>query len=375
MKASHAWPFFAGSSRPAPVQQAPLPPFDQNPDLPDQQYPGGNGVASTPPPEWTAQWPTTPDLLALRADFTGLTIPGNYTPTSIPDILANGGVTLVDGPYKGTFIPFLPGANATPPTMIMSAMLPLYPEAIQVIYFTEHCYRGYTHFIWDTVPWNGDPMTSAQAIAWDQKVRITWGQFSYIWRGVPILNDTVVQDVRAAGGCDICGVGEEVDSKFDAVTYEEVILPDYFKLGCPLAAHFTAQAYTPQYPDVGAWSYPLRFPRDTFLRNWSLYDGKLHLAQQVNQDAPAGLQSSLMYYARLHVNAGIGDAAQGPGAPNSRIWMFENQASNQLQGRSTEGYGCLRSLEACWAPNGGNPKVRSMGGYGNGGRKPDGTAL
>lgn len=64
----------------------------------------------------------------------------------------------------------------------------------------------------------------------------------------------------------------------------------------------------------------------------------------------------------------------GRSSPDSRVIAFETQATNQLYGRNTEAYGCLRSWELlCGTRN--NPQTRPVSGFGNGCRRPDGTVI
>ena len=63
--------------------------------------------------------------------------------------------------------------------------------------------------------------------------------------------------------------------------------------GIPIGAHFTA-------------NYPVDFPRDTFLTNWSQYDGRVHLMWQANPADSAGKQAAMLYYAPERVNPRAG---------------------------------------------------------------------
>lgn len=340
-----------------------LPPFDA-PDGP----PDNNQVHTVPPPDLVV--PTTRDVLFMRADFNGVTLPGSYTPTTSAEIIANGGVTITDGIYTGLFVPFLVGANTTPPTMIMTPMLVLYPEAVIVACLAEHAKRGYTHFIWDPHPWNleenGRTFSLDDMIAWGARLK-AYGFYNVIWSGQPSVADPMWHALAGNGLIDFAVIGEEVDGKFTAEEYASLVhaLVDEggALFGIPAAAHLTS-------------NYPLHFPRDTFFAggatgSWADFNGRLHLCWQANQNDSAGRRGALLYYARLRVNLG-GIGGDGRPAPDCRVYDFENEASNELQGQDSEEKGNLQTLEDmyCTAPDAG---VRPMSGYGNGCRNPNGT--
>jgi hypothetical protein len=306
------------------------------------------------------------DPAFLRADFIGVTIPGEYTPTGTANIIRNGGVTITSGRWKGLWIPFLIGANTTPPTMLMTPMLNLYPRAVQDVCLTEHAERGLDDLIIDSESWNGPSNgwtmeagkgSPSEMLAWCQYVR-SWGFRVVLWRD-PHL-DPMLQTLLDAGVVSFYILGEEVDSKFTSEAYEALLqqMDRYIGGRIPIGVHFTADGRR-------RMGYPIGFPRDTFLQDWSPYDGRVHLCQQLDVNASAGLQGSSMYYARQHVNCGIGDAARGPGAPNSRVIAFETMATAELYGYCTETEGRRRSFELlCGTRN--NPNVRPVSGSGNG---------
>jgi hypothetical protein len=370
---STCWPLLrgAGSSRlrPDPRPQPPLPPFD-----PNDAY---GEVHTVLPPEQVIPPPFT-DPAWLRADFNGVTLEGAYAPTDSAAIIANGGVTITTGRWAGLRIPFLIGANTTPPTMIMTPMLNLYPRAVQDAVLTEHAERGLDDLVIDPESWNGPSNgwtmgvggeSPSAVLAWCRYVQ-SWGFRVVLWRGDPTLGlDPMLQTLLEAGVVSFYVHGEEVDGKMPSEAYERSLqgIDQHIGGRLPIGVHFTA--------DGGRhMGYPIGFPRDTFLNDWSLYNGRVHLCQQLDVDASAGLQGSSMYYARLHVNCGIGDAAKGPGAPNSRVIAFETMATNQLYGRCDEAYGCLRTWELlCGTRSDG--RARPVSGFGNGGRCPNGVCI
>lgn len=296
----------SGRVRPQPIRhKAIAPPWDPSD--------GGGTVHTSPPPELII--PQAPDPLFFRGDFAGMTVSAN----------------------RWGRIPMMEGANSTPINMLMSPMLILYPRAIQDGYLTEAAERGYTHLTIAPDGWNllenGMLPTPSQLLDWARYIK-SWGFFVNYWTTEPTMDDDYLTLLYQSGAVDTHVVGTEVDRKVTAEQYE-AILDHKLQVvpGLPLLAHFTA-------------NYPSGFPRDTFLTDWSKYDGKVHLAWQADQDDSAGTQGARLYYARQRVNQGlIGDGTFGPGAPHSRVVAYETMATNQLFGEATEEDGCRRSLE------------------------------
>lgn len=331
--------------RPAPQPHAALPPFDQDD--------GDGQVHTTLPPEQVIP-PHFTDPCWMRADFNG--------------------VTLDLARWNAQPLPFLNGANSTPLSMLMTPMLPLYPSYWQDACLTEHAERGYDDFVVSSQPWNAEEngryFSPADMLAWCQYVK-SWGFRVVLWYGgrPPDGPDALVQTLFDADAVNFLIWGKEVDSQMTSEEYDVSLqaIDRYVGGRVPIGAHFTADGDRQM-------GYPIGFPRDTFLNDWSPYDGRVHLMEQMSVEASAGRQGSSMYYARLHVNCGIGDAAKGPGAPNSRVIAFETMATAQLYGQCNEGYGCLRDWELLCGTRG-NPKARPVSGFGNGGRYPDGSVL
>lgn len=356
--------------RPAPIPHGPITPFDPSP-----ASPSGNLVHTTLPPEQVIP-PHFSDPKWLRADFNGVTLPGAYSGS-----IASGGWTITSGRWQGLVIPYLAGANSTPPTMIMTPMLHGYPADVQHAVFTEHAERAYDDFIWDVEGWNLPPLSIDQALAWQATIQ-SWGFRSVLWRGNPPFSGPVDDLFNQLAGAGLSAYvhGEEADSKTSAEIYEQGI---QLLLGwlaktrsLPVFAHFTAEPMPPAGRGMG---YPLGFPRDTFLLDWSKYDGLLHLALQLNVAGDAGLQGSGTWYARRRL-MGVGDGAQGSGAPHSVVCNFETTAFAQLAGACTESYGCLRDWECLCGTRDGTTSPAGLlipppAGFGNGNRYPNGDPL
>lgn len=305
--------------------------------------------------------PPKRDILFFRGDFDAVTLEGTYSPTTTPAIIANGGATITSGRWNGLFIPYISGANTTPPTMIMSPQIVVYwsmgcAKLVDVI-LTCHAERNYSHMTtcgteaW-TAPGDSFTIPIAKAIAFGKMIK-SWGFYNVIWKGDPFMVSDYGPLVDA-GLCDFACIGEEIDSKMAA----EQLPPLLNSLfagplnGVPSSVHFTAG-------DRGG--YPIDPQRDTFLAggatgNWADYDGRLHLALQSNQNHSAGRQAACTVYARQRLAP----------APNSKIILWETMATDELEDPEliwTEEVGCLRSLELLYAPGNGSP---AFGGSNNG---------
>ncbi len=316
--------------RPAPRAHAPLPPWDPND--------GGGEVHTVQPPELVIPAHFA-DPLFLRADFCGVTL---------------------DSARWGGDPPMLLGANSTPVPMLMTPMLILYPRTWQDACLTEHAERGYDDFIIVGGGWNltvnGFNPTPAAIVDWAQYIQ-SWG-FRVVYWGDCVLNDPFVQALVDAHAVNYVIPGEEVDGKltreqFDAVLQSTLSIVSN---GIPVGAHFTS-------------NYPSGFPRDTFLTNWSDYDGRVHLLWQTNPGESAGTQAARLYYARQRVNLGL-VGGNGQPAPNSRVCAFETSATEELYGRMDEAYGNLRSLELLYATRD-DDRILPVSGFGNGCREHD----
>lgn len=361
---------FQGSTRVAPVQQPAIaPPFD-----PSDQY---GEVHTTPPPSW--QPPAQPYF--MLADFTGVTIPGDYMGNPTTD----GEVRIVSGPYTGLTIPFLVGANSTPPTMIMTPMLPMYPAPVQDAFLTEYLQRGYQDFVMAPSGWNFDQNgyhpSPNDLVAWAGKLK-NLGLRVILWNGDPNGPLDALSALWAARCVDFYIVGEEIDSKMPAEALPPLLDRCLAITGrmLPIGVHFTATQFVDasgnRIPNGG--SYPIGFPRETFLAggatgSWADYNGLVHLCNQIFNDESAGLQGSLQGYAMRRVNLGM-EGGDGRPAMNSRVYAFETMATSQLYGRCTELYGKLRSLELNYCPPG-LSGVQPIAGSGNGISEPDGWQI
>ena len=339
-------------NRPQPTPHAPLPPFDH-----DDQY--GKVHTVLPPEQVIPAHFENP--VFMRADFNGVTLDLNRWNPKAPEPL-----------------PFLAGANSTPLAMLMTPMLCMYPRYWQDACLTEHAERGYDDFViapdgWN-MPENGYHNSPANILAWCQYLK-SWGFRVAFWQGNyrQGMNE-MFHTVLDAEAMDWYIFGKEVDAMPGGTKeeYEAALsqVDAYIGGAISIGVHFTADADRHM-------GYPIGWTRDTYLNDWSPFDGRVHLMQQMSVQASAGLQGASMYYARRHINLGAnggGDAAWGPGAPNSRVIAFETMAIAQLYGKCDEGYGNLRDYEMLCGTRD-NPNVAPVSGWGNGCRYPDGKPI
>lgn len=308
-------------------------------------------VHTTLPPEQVIP-PRFTDPLWLRGDFNGVTL----------DLTR----------WTAEELPFLVGANSTPLAMLMTPMLPLYSRYWQNACLTEHAERGYDDFCISHEPWNqeenGRVFSAAEMVAWCRYVK-SWGFRTVLWHGgrPPETPNAYIHTLFDSGVVDFWIHGKEVNSQMSSEDFDASLaaMDAYVGGRVPIGAHFS--------PDNGRnMGYPQSAP--PYLTNWSPYDGRVHLMQQVHPYASAGLQGASMYYGRKRVNLGVhgGDGGEGPGAPNSRVIAFETSALAQLYGDLSETDGCRRAWELVCGPRN-DPRVRPVSGSMNGLRQPNGS--
>jgi hypothetical protein len=344
--------------RPAPIRQPALPPWDAA-DV-------GGGVPTTPPPELLA---ALSDPLYLRADFDGVCLGGGS--------IGNAGNAPVNAAIEaaciarwGSLPPMLNGANGTPVPMLMTPMLGLYPRTWQDAALTEHAERGYQDIVvsyWNDQA-NGVTTTPAMLVQWAQYVK-SWGFRVAFWQGALTLNDPFLAALVDAHALDWYLPGEEIDQQPGMNPAQlETVLDNALAgaaNGIPVLGHFSTGS---------RGGYPLGFPLDTYLTDWSKYDGKVHLALQLDQTRSAGTEDAVLgVYTRPRVHLGqLG--GNGQLALNSKVFIWEYGATAELYGTWTEAYTSLRVLEALYDVRT-DSRIPALGGFANGARWPSGWPL
>ncbi len=302
-----------------PLPMPPITPFD--PDEPN------NHVHTTLPPEQVI--PTTRDPLWWRGDI--------------------GGVMLAETPpfvKKGT-----DGANTTPPEMVMSYFLDVYPPEWQQKILEAHYRRGYTHFVITR------PADTSDA-GWDrfgalcQEIR-RWGQYVCYWDD----DVTAITRMLAMGAMDVLILGGELNSHHspdELMTLIKIATDRCRPLGVPVWLHFTANVPTWQRNDENDIAWVIKV----------VALGIVGLCWQGNQDESAGVMSARLW-----------DARQRWGRAGAPVVAFELLSTNQLYGKATETDGRRRGYEMVCATRDGKDWVPPVAGYGSGGARPDGSVL
>jgi hypothetical protein len=357
-----------GSNRPQPRQQLPLTPWDPSD--------GDGNVYHDLPPEQNV---LDLDPAFMFGDFGCVTLSGNYFPTESAAIIANGGTTMIDGPWKGLFIPFLSEACTTPPTVIPTPMLIRYPRDVQDAVLTEHCWRGYRDFTVSPFPW-GDSRDwpPSEILAWCRYV-MSWGFRIVLWYGGhPPDNgpDARLLPLFEGGVVGYYIHGKEVDLQYgtdaDAYTRSVMNMDAYVNGRVPCGCHFSANGDREM-------SYPIGLNRELYMRDWSIVDGRWHLMLQScghlgSTLTSAGRQaSSAGYYARERVNLG-GIGGTGKLALKSRTVNFECMADATFFGYCDETTAVRRSFELFCVPRN-DARLLPIAGSGNGLWYGDGSPI
>lgn len=324
--------------RPAPVQQPALPPFEAS-------DPGGivhTMLPFVPPPNPTKDF--------HRGDAWGVTLP------TAPELVK--------------------GANTTPPTMVMSYLLPRYGATDRDAHLTGHAQRSYSHFHLDQWTWQDAGLSASQAVALMQYVQ-SWGFFTSFWGlgtsygvnfgswadAAPYLQP--ILDALIASGPATCEktqlvIGGELNSCTSPAGLLNIVLslaPQCEDAGIDLWLHFTS--------NYVSWPVPGQSPQEFWRSMRTL--GVKGLKWQGDPADPAGTMGAHLWDARSEM-------AQAD--PSLLVCAFEYLGESQLFGAADEGHGRLRGLELCCCPTGApTPNAPPVAGYGGGGSMPDGTPL
>jgi hypothetical protein len=348
-----------GGSRPAPIQLAALPAFDPN-------DPAGGDVPTGPPPELLA---ALSDPLFMRADFGGVCLGGGSV-GHVPNSQINDAINAACIARWGSLPPMLNGANSTPIPMLLTPMVNLYPRMWQDADLTEHCEHGLTDYVisyWNDQA-NGVTTTPAMLAEWAVYVK-SWGLRVVFWNGPLTLNDPFLAALADAHAIDWYMPAEEVDGQPGMTSAQlEAVLDNALAgaaNGIPVGVHFSTG---------GRGGYPLGFPLDTYLTDWSKYDGKVHLMLQLDANRTAGMEDAVVgVYTRPRVHLGqLG--GNGQLALNSRVVIFEYGGTPELYGEWTEAYANLRVLETLYDIRT-DSRIPALSGFGNGCRWPSGWPL
>jgi hypothetical protein len=321
---------------PAGVKQNPLPPFDSS-------DPGGLVHTTLP---FTP--PSTQSKTFWRGDF--------------------GGMTLATAP------PYVPGANTTPPEMVMTFLLPFYTQPWQDTMIAAAVARSHTHFHLDQANWQSAGLSPTQAVALMQYVQQSIWYTSFWALGCPdgtpdwataspYLQPTLTALFAAgAATCErsILVLGGELNRHISPVALADIasnVLPQCTDNGVDVWLHLTS--------NYVSWPVAGQSPQDFWQGMKAL--GVQGLCWQGDQTDPAGTMGAHLWDARSEM---------AEADPSLLVAAFELMATAELYGQCTEDNGCLRGFEMVCCPTGApTPNAPPVAGYGNGGRMPDGTPL
>lgn len=335
--------------RPQPVPQPSFLPFDA-----DQ---GDGAVHTVLPPEQVI--PRGYDIDFVRGDAWG--------------------VTLTETP------PLVPGCNTTPPTMVMSYLLPWYwqnynggkPFVDKIL--TAHALRNYSHFHLDRPTWLQAGLSDTQALDLIAYVQ-SWGFFTSFWAmgtGMPghTWDDVgpwatpLIQGLmrRGLAAKTLYVVGEELNSY---VVYGDQGLDNIVRQIGQLAAgsgmriplHFTSNypgCYGGDVSGLQQWWQKLKG-----LGAWGMF-------WQGDPNDSVGAQGAHLWDSRKYL---------GAADPSLKVAAFELIGEAQLYGRFDEATGRRRGWELiCCTRGDDNPRgaanAPAIAGAGNGLSYPDGNPL
>ena len=341
------WSFSTSRSRPLPVNQLPLPPWDASDS--------GGMVHTVCPPDQIIPKGYTRDW--WRGDFSGVMIPENP--------------------------PLVPGCNTSPVNMIISFLLPHYVQFgtkwVDMI-LTAHAQRNYSHFHLDHWQFNQAGLSLAQAEALIRYVQ-SWGFCTSCWL-------TSSNDNRSGGWSTIGAVAEPFLKMLVGTDASKVILLPGEELnnGCPPGPGgcddiITAVCAACNPLDIPVWlhftsnypGYPTNPPPGVDFDNWMVqwiaqWKGKVRgLAWQSDPNQSAGTMGAELWSARQRWASALGS--------DGLVAAFELLATEKLYGRCTEEYGCLRGTEMIYCTSDPVGSCPPVAGACDGLRYPDGTPI
>lgn len=310
--------------------------------------------------------------------------------------------------YRGNFCgiriadaPAVPGSNAANPSCVMAALLDNYPCAIQDQFLQKYAEDGYTHLqrSWGHAIYYGS--TTDQFNALTKRAQNDYGLFADVWLlGVvewqprnqdvaywkPIL-DPVIDSILGAGAMDYSCVGWQLDNFMQDVPGNQTIaliayIADRLPKNIPVFTHWINEALAWWKTGGEVWTdrYGSIDVADRF--SWWRAMAPYLTGGNYQGDGTTSLADPKLYQDRMcdTLNPFGGDKSKGDmgqsirtGTPrNFQLNAFESTGQNQFDDRCSEIDGDLSGyLQACTVGYNG----AHVGGYGNGARMPDGTAL
>lgn len=310
--------------------------------------------------------------------------------------------------YRGQFCglrvkdaPVVPGSNAENPPCVMAALLDNYPRKIQDQFLEQYAEDGYTHLqrSWGHAVYYGS--TTNQFNALSKHAQKDFGLFADVWllgvmewqprnQGVdywkPIL-DPIFDQILGAGAVDTFCTGWQFDNfMYDSPGNKTIALMAYqcdrLPASIPTFSHWVNEALAWWKTGGEVWTdrYGSIDVADRF--SWWRAMAPYLTGGNYQGDGTTSLLDPKLYQDRMcdTLNPFGGDKSKGDmgqsirtGTPrNFKLNAFESTGQNQFDGKCSEDDGDLSGyLQTCTVGYNG----AHVGGYGNGARMPDGTAL
>lgn len=387
----------------------------------------GGGGSSILGPQWTP---------VQRAPITAWP-PGTYDRTLPAPVPAGRDLYYTRGQFCGIRVPgapVVPGSEAANPDLVMTCLLDNYPQWVQEAFLTTYAEAGYTHVQRSVGHALGLGVASmASYIALSKRIRAQYGLFCEHWLiaaetpgfqnnqdatyWAPILGP-YIDRILGEGVMDGCVPSWQMDGVNQGAPGNPTISIIAYVAGklppaVPVYTHWVNDAMAWWYDDgrgtVGqTWTDPKYWPGGIFVNDrfswWRCmgpmltgghYQGNTTLARI----DPGTYQGKIRDTLNNFVNGNMGQSTRRGFPEDFRITCFENTAQDQFDnginqyvvtGPNNAPYeGCpvgtvvgkpCPELEgdtvgwvlSCTKADG---FQAGMGGYGNGARRPDGTAL
>lgn len=339
------------------VRRAPLGPWPQ-PETYDQTLP--------------VPWPAGRDLYWNRQQFCGIRIAG---------------------------APVVPGSSDTNPELVMACLLDNYPEWVQEAFFQQYTADGYTHLQRSLSHALGYGHSIQSYIALSNRARSVYGLFCDHWL---IANefpgwapnqdasywkprlDPYIDQLVGAGVMDQCCPSWQMDQLQQGAPGNPTIsiiayVADKLPGSVPVYTHWVNDAMAWWKTGGEVWSDKYQTINVTDRFSWwqamqpyltgGHYQGDTTLART----QPTTYQGKIRDTLNNFVNGRMGQAQRRGFPENFRMTNYECTAQDQFNGTCTEQEGdTIGYILTCTKADGYDA---GLSGYGNGARRPDGSAL
>lgn len=346
-----------------------------------------------------------PQIVPVPRPALGLVFPPGDYPTALPFTPPKArSLDFYRGNFCGLHLPgapFVPGSNDRFPETVMACLLDNYPEAFQHEYLEAYAKAGYTHLqrsVGHAMYYGHSPQDYFRL---SRMAREQYGLYCDHWilggealktpdqdagYWAPIL-DPILSEIVNSGTMDLCCVGWQLDqlnnnrpgnALISIIAYVAETIPQ----STPLYTHWMNEAlawwktggevWTDRY---GSLNVTDRFTWWQAMQPYLTgghHQGNTTMALTDPGLYQAKILDTLDYFGGDTGKGNMGQSHRGGGSRPFALTAFECTAQDQFDGRCSELDGDRAGyLLMCTTSHTGLP----MGGYGNGARRPDGTAL